>query len=223
MARILEGKAVAQAMSGRLRQRVEDLARRGVTPRLSILRAGEHERDLAYERAAAKRCGALGIAVETIALPDDASTADVLCAIDRINADARIHGCLILRPMPAGINDRAVRERLSAAKDVDGIGPASLARLFTRNGEGFSPCTARACLDLLDYYGVSLRGKHAVIIGRSLVVSRPLAMLMLGRDATVTICHTKTVDLPSICRTADVLVSAAGKAGLVDASYLRPG
>ncbi len=223
MAKILEGKAVARAMSGQLRLRAEELVRRGVEPRLSILRVGENESDLAYERAAAKRCGTLGIAVETTTLPKDASTAAVLCEIDRINADERIHGCLPLRPMPAAIDDDAVRERLAAHKDVDGIGPASLARLFTGSGEGFSPCTAQACLELLDYYGVTLQGKHAVIIGRSLVVSRPLAMLMVGRDATVTICHSKTEDLPALCRTADILVVAAGKAGMVDASYLRPG
>ena len=223
MAKVLEGKAVAAAMAGQLRLRAEALARRGVEPRLAILRVGDNGSDLAYERAAAKRCAALGIGVETVTLPGDADTQAVLAAIDRVNADERIHGCLPLRPLPGAIDDGSVRQRLSARKDVDGIGPASLARLFTGSGEGFSPCTAQACLELLDYYGVSLRGKHAVIIGRSLVVSRPLALLLVERDATVTICHTKTVDLPALCRTADILVSAAGKAGLVDASYLRPG
>ena len=223
MAKVLEGKAVAAAMAGQLRLRAEALARRGVAPRLAILRVGENGSDLAYERAAAKRCAALGIGVETVTLPGDADTQAVLAAIDRVNADDRIHGCLPLRPLPQAIDDGSVRQRLSARKDVDGIGPASLARLFTGSGEGFSPCTAQACLELLDYYGVSLRGRHAVIIGRSLVVSRPLALLLVERDATVTICHTKTADLPALCRTADILVSAAGKAGLVDASYLRPG
>ena len=223
MAKVLEGKAVAAAMAGQLRLRAEALARRGVAPRLAILRVGDNGSDLAYERAAAKRCAALGIGVETVTLPGDADTQAVLAAIDRVNADERIHGCLPLRPLPQAIDDGSARQRLSARKDVDGIGPASLARLFTGSGEGFSPCTAQACLELLDYYGVGLRGRHAVIIGRSLVVSRPLALLLVERDATVTICHTKTVDLPALCRTADVLVSAAGKAGLVDASYLRPG
>ena len=223
MTKVLEGKAVAAAMAGQLRLRAEALARRGVEPRLAILRVGDNGSDLAYERAAAKRCAALGIGVETVTLPGDADTQAVLAAIDRVNADERIHGCLPLRPLPGAIDDGSVRQRLSARKDVDGIGPASLARLFTGSGEGFSPCTAQACLELLDYYGVGLRGRHAVIIGRSLVVSRPLALLLVERDATVTICHTKTVDLPALCRTADILVSAAGKAGLVDASYLRPG
>ena len=223
MAKILGGKAVAKAMAGQLHRRTEELARHGVEPRLAILRVGDHGSDLAYERAAAKRCAALGIGVETVALPGDAATEAVLEAIDRINADERIHGCLPLRPLPEAIDDGLVRQRLSAHKDVDGIGPASLARLFTGSGEGFSPCTAQACLELLDYYGVAMRGKHAVIIGRSLVVSRPLALLLVERDATVTICHTKTVDLPALCRTADILVSAAGKAGLVGASCLRPG
>ncbi len=223
MARILEGKAVAASLSGQLRTRVEALAGRGVVPCLAILRVGDNPSDLAYERAATKRCAALGIGAYSVALPANASTKAVLDAIDRINADERIHGCLPLRPLPESIDDGMVRRRLDAQKDVDGIGPASLARLFTGSGEGFSPCTAQACLELLDYYGVSLRGKHAVIIGRSLVVSRPLALLLVERDATVTICHTKTEDLPAICRTADLLVSAAGKAGLVNASYLRPG
>ena len=223
MARILEGKTVARAMSEQLRLRAETLRKRGIEPRLAILRVGGNESDLAYERAAAKRCAGLGIGVSCTALPEEASTQAVLDEIDRINLDGGIHGCLPLRPLPAGIDDGAVRERLSARKDVDGIGPASLARLFTGSGEGYSPCTAQACLELLDYYGVPLRGRHAVIIGRSLVVSRPLALLLVERDATVTICHTRTRDLPALCRTADLLVSAAGKAGLVDASYLRSG
>lgn len=223
MATILEGKAVARAMSGQLCLRVKALAERGVEPRLAILRVGDNESDLAYERAAVKRCAMLGIGVESAVLPADAATEAVLDVIDRINADRRIHGCLPLRPLPEAIDDSRVRQRLAAHKDVDGVGPASLARLFTGSGEGFSPCTAQACLELLDYYGVSTRGKHAVIIGRSLVVSRPLALLLVERDATVTICHTRTRDLPGICRTADILISAAGRAGLVDASYLRAG
>ena len=210
-------------MSGQLQLRVEELKKRGIEPRLAILRVGEHGRDLAYERAATRRCAGLGIGVETVALPADTGLETVLAAIDRINADERIHGCLPLRPLPAAIDDGCVRERLSARKDVDGIGPASLARLFTGSGKGYSPCTAQACLELLDYYGIATRGRHAVIIGRSLVVSRPLAMLMIERDATVTVCHTATEDLPAVCRTADILVSAAGKAGLVDATFLRPG
>ena len=223
MAKILEGKAVARAMSGQLQLRVEELKKRGIEPRLAILRVGEHGRDLAYERAAKRRCAGLGIGVETVALPSDTGLDAVLAAIDRINADERIHGCLPLRPLPTSIDDGCVRERLSARKDVDGIGPASLARLFTGSGKGYSPCTAQACLELLDYYGIATRGRHAVIIGRSPVVSRPLAMLMIERDATVTVCHTATEDLPAVCRTADILVSAAGKAGLVNAAFLRPG
>lgn len=223
MARILEGKTVARAMSDELRRRAEELKARGIEPRLAIVRVGGNESDLAYERAAAKRCATLGIGVSCTALPEDAATRAVLDEIDRINLDDSIHGCLPLRPLPKAIDDGAVRERLSARKDVDGIGPASLARLFTGSGEGYSPCTAQACLELLDHYGVPLRGRHAVIIGRSLVVSRPLALLLVERDATVTICHTRTRELPALCRTADLLVSAAGKAGLVDASFLRPG
>ena len=220
---LLEGKAVAAALSGQLRLRAEALAGRGVQPRLGILRIGAQERDLAYERAAARRCASLGIAVDALALPEDAATEDVLAAVEDINADERIHGCLLLRPLPAGIDDDRVRQRLDAHKDVDGIGPASLARLFTGHGEGYSPCTAQACLELLDHYGLRIRGRHAVIIGRSLVVSKPLALLLVERDATVTVCHTKTEDLAALCRSADILVSAAGKAGLVDASFLRPG
>ncbi len=223
MAKLLEGKAVAKAMSGELRSRVEELAGRGIVPRLAILRVGKNGSDLAYEQAAIRRCTALGIEVTTVALPLSASSEEVSDAIDRINADERIHGCLPLRPMPEAIDDSLVRQRLAARKDVDGIGPASLAKLFTGGGEGFSPCTAQACLELLGFYGVPIQGKHAVIIGRSLVVSRPLALLLVERDATVTICHTKTEDLPAVCRSADILVSAAGKAGLVDASFIRPG
>ncbi len=223
MAKILEGKTVAQALAGQLRLRVDELRKHGLQPRLAILRVGEHESDLAYERAAIKRCAGLGIEVEAVTLPENVTTTAVLDAIERINSDERIHGCLPLRPMPAAVDDNAVRDCLAAAKDVDGIGPTSLAGLFTGAAGGFCPCTAQACLELLDYYGVPLRGKHAVIIGRSLVVSKPLAMLLVGRDATVTISHTKTEDLPALCRSADILVAAAGRAGMVDSSFLRPG
>lgn len=223
MAQRLEGKAVVAAMAAELSERVRALKEKGVQPTLAILRMGERPEDLSYERAAAKRCAQLGIELRSVVLPEDASTEQLLSTVDWINQDGAVHGCLPMRPFPAQIDERAVCERLSARKDMDGVGDRSLAAVFTGRGEGFCPCTAQACVELLRHYGVQLRGKRAVVIGRSLVVGKPLAMLLTARDATVTLCHSRTEELAAICREADILVAAVGSAGMVDERFVRPG
>ena len=221
MAQILYGKAVAEAMAEELKQRTARLKARGVTPALAILRVGEAAASRAYERAALRRCGELGLDTVTVELPEDSDTASVCAAVERINEDEGLHGCLILQPLPKQVDSAAVFERLRPEKDVDGVTSRSASRVFTGVGPGFCPCTAQACLELLDHYDVPLAGRRAAVIGRSLVVGKPLAMLLTARDATVTLCHSRTKDLPGVCREAEILIAAVGRAEMVDERYVN--
>lgn len=220
MADILKGSEVTAAINTRLKERVERLKEVDIIPRLAIIRVGEKPDDVAYERSAVKRCNAIGVTAESFILPEDAAQNDLLAVIERVNTDDKIHGCLLLRPLPKQFDDEAVRNALSCEKDVDGITDDSLAGVFAGTGKGYPPCTAAACMEILEHFGVELKGKRAVVIGRSLVVGKPLAMMLLVKHATVTICHTRTVDMPAICREAQILIAAAGSAGMVREEYL---
>ncbi len=223
MAQVWKGAEVTAALNRELAERIEKLKMCGVSPRLAIVRMGENDGDMAYERNAIKRCESLGISVECVALDASAAEETLLRAIRSINDDASIHGCLLLRPLPKHINDAAARNALRPEKDVDGITDASLAGVFANEPKGFPPCTAAACMQLLRHYGCAPEGKRAVVIGRSLVVGRPVAMLLMHQNATVTVCHTKTKDLPNICREADILIVSAGRAELINAAAVRAG
>jgi methylenetetrahydrofolate dehydrogenase (NADP+)/methenyltetrahydrofolate cyclohydrolase len=223
MARILSGTEVAESMNRTMAETAGTLRARGVRPTLAVIRMGARADDLAYERGAAKRCEAVGIAVKSLALPADAGRAALLEVIRAVNEDAGIHGALLLRPLPPHIREDEARAALSPAKDVDGITDASLAGLFSGGGAGFAPCTAEACMEILSYYGVKTAGRRAVVVGRSLVVGRPVAMLLLRADATVTVCHTKTENLPAAVREGDIVVAAAGAAGCLGAACFGPG
>lgn len=223
MAELFKGAPVSAALSERIRADVQALGARGVTPRLAIVRAGASPDDLAYERGASKRAAALGVETETVALPLDVTQERLLDELARLNAAPEVHGILLLRPLPAHIDEAAACNAILPDKDVDGVTNASLAAVFTGAPHGFAPCTAAACIALLDHYGVELAGKRAVVVGRSLVVGRPLAMLLLHRNATVTLCHTRTRDLAAVCREADILVAAAGREGVVGAAHVSAG
>lgn len=223
MAQLWKGAPVAAALTEQLSQRAQALIAKGVTPTLAIVRVGERPEDLSYERGALKRCEKVGIAVRQYLLTATSSQTDLMEVIKEINRDDSIHGCLLFRPLPKHMDEAAVCAALSPVKDVDGITAGSLAAVFSGSGAGYPPCTAQACLEILDHYGYELKGKRAVVVGRSLVIGKPVSMLLLGRHATVTICHTRTADLPAECRRADVLVAAAGKAGAVSAQCLAPG
>ena len=184
---------------------------------------GERPEDLSYERGAVKRCEKVGIAVKRFVLSEDASQEELTALLRQINGAPDIHGCLLFRPLPRHMDEGAVCAALSPAKDVDGITPGSLASVFSGDQLGYPPCTAQACMELLDYYGYDLTGRRAVVVGRSLVIGRPAAMLLLGRNATVTLCHTRTADLAAECRQAEVLIAAAGKAKVIGADHLAPG
>lgn len=223
MAQLWKGAPVATALTERLIPRAQALAEKGVAPTLAIVRVGERPEDLSYERGALKRCEKVGIAVRQFLLTSEATQTDLMEVIEEVNRDDSIHGCLMFRPLPKHMDEQAACAALSPAKDVDGITAGSLAAVFSGSGTGYPPCTAQACLEILDHYGYELKGKRAVVVGRSMVIGKPVSMLLLGRHATVTICHTRTADLPAECRRADVLVAAAGKAGAVSAQCLAPG
>ena len=223
MATIFKGAEVNSALNARIAADVEALKARGVEPKLGIIRVGERPDDLSYERTAEKRAEKLGVAVEKIVLPEDVSQAELLGVIKGVNENPLIHGVLLFRPLPKHLDEDAVCNALAPEKDIDGITDLSCAGVFAGKELGFAPCTPSACMEILEHYGVELRGKKAVVIGRSLVVGKPAAMMLLKRNATVTVCHTRTADLPAVCREADVLIAAAGKARMVTADFVRPG
>ena len=225
MAELLLGKEVASSMEEDLKKRITALAGNGITPKLVIVRCGENQSDLAYERGILKRAETVGIAVEKVVFPETVSKEELTATIETVNADEKIHGCLIFRPLPSHLRaeQEEICNRLAPEKDVDGITDLSYAGVFTGKKLGFAPCTPEACIAMLDHYGVELIGKNVVLIGRSLVVGKPLAMLLLARHATVTVCHTRTVDLPSIARGADILITAAGALGSLTKEYVKPG
>ena len=223
MAEILKGAPAAKAIIEDLIPRVEKLTAAGVVPTLAIVRMGEEGSQLSYQRNATRKCESIGARVLSFDLPESSSQEELLALIESINTRRDIHGCLILRPLPGHIDERAVCEALAPEKDLDCATALSLAAVFSGRGAGYPPCTAQACLEMLDHYRVDVAGKHVVVVGRSLVVGRPVSLLLQARNATVTMCHSRSVGLPELCRRADVLVVAAGKAGLIGAEHLSPG
>ena len=223
MAELLKGKPVVDAMAQDICARVEALAASGVTPTLAIVRVGERPDDLSYERTAMKRAAGLGISVKQYVLDAEASQADLEAALCDVNADDQVHGCLMFRPLPRSIDEKAMCATLAAAKDVDGISTASLASVFTDGSDGFPPATAEACVKMLDHYQVPIEGKHVVVIGRSLVIGKPVAMMLLRRNATVTMCHSRTENLAEVCRAADIVICATGRARAYGREFFRAG
>lgn len=219
MAKLLKGAEVASFINERSISDLRKLADRGISPSLAIVRVGEREDDIAYESGAVKRCEKVGVAVKHVVLPADVTEEALISEIERLNQDSSVHGVLIFMPLPSHLNSERIRRVLSPEKDIDGITYGSLAGVFTGSGEGFPPCTARACIEILDYYGIDCTGKKAVVIGRSLVVGKPAAMLLLQKNATVTLCHTKTADMPSLSKDADILIVAAGKPKALGPEY----
>ena len=223
MAELLKGAPVAEAINERSAELLNRLKARGITPTLAMLRVGEREDDIAYENGAAKRCEKVGVQVRRVTLPENVSQNELEEEIRRLNEETDVHGVLMFMPLPKQLDSAAARRILSPAKDVDGITDGSLVGVFTGSGEGFAPCTAQACIEILDHYGIDCKGKRAVVVGRSLVVGKPVSMLLLAKNATVTLCHTRTVDLPHEAQNAEILIAAAGKAGTVRAEHLRDG
>ena len=223
MAELWKGAPAAAALMEDLTGRVERLSGAGVTPTLAIVRVGERPDDCAYETGAVKRCEKAGVAVKRFPLPAGCSALELRAVLEHINAVSEIHGCLLLRPLPDPAMEEMACALLDPKKDVDCMTPAALAGVFAGKGWGYPPCTAQACLELLKYYKTALTGKRAVVVGRSLVIGKPVSMLLQAENATVTMCHTRTVDLPAVCRGAEVLIAAAGRANLLGAAHVSPG
>ena len=222
MAKILKGKEVADALTSQMKQDVENLKAAGVTPTLCIFRVGERPDDLSYERGAAKRASLVGIEVRKVILPADVSQEEFDQEFKNVNEDESIHGILLFRPLPKHLDNEKARQMLNPAKDIDGCTDLSLAGVFTNTKTGFPPCTAQAAMEILHYYGIPIKGRKAAVIGRSLVVGRPVAMMLMHENATVVNCHTRTVDVPSITREADILITASGQLHSVTKEYTNP-
>lgn len=217
------GSEVAKAMKERLVCEVEKLKEAGTEPCLAIVRVGARPDDLAYERGAVKRMELTGIACRVIPLEEGISQEAFEEAFRKVNDDPSVHGILLFQPLPEGLDAEPVRKMIRPEKDVDGMSPVNVAKVFAGDKSGFAPCTAEAVMVMLAHYGISLEGKNAVIAGRSMVVGRPLAMLMLAENATVTICHTRTKEFAKTCREADILAVCAGKAKLITEEMVGEG
>lgn len=222
MAEILKGMPVANAITEVIAADAEALKSRGVTPTLAIVRIGERPDDLAYERGAMKRAEKCGVEVVNEVFSEDISESEFFEALERINQDDSVHGILMMQPLPEHINGAKAREMIAAEKDVDGCTSASMAGVFTNTKTGYPPCTAEAAMEMLHFYGIDIKGKKAAVIGRSLVIGRPVGMMLMHENATVVNCHTGTEDVPSITSKADILIAAAGRLRSVTQEYTNP-
>ena len=219
----LRGMKVVNAVKEALSARAEELSSSFARPRLAIVRIGDRPDDEAYLRGAIKRCESVGIACDLNAFEKSIKNADFLDAFKLINDDPSIHAILVMAPLPEGIDFGAVKNMINPAKDVDCMSPSNMARLFSGDASAHAPCTPAAVMEILKFNDIPISGSRVTIVGRSLVVGKPLAMLLLAENATLTICHTRTRDLADECRRADILIAAAGKAEMIGAGCIKPG
>ncbi len=222
MAELLKGKAVAKSLTEDSKAKAEALKAKGIVPTLAIVRVGENPGDLSYEKGALKRAEQTGIEVKQFVFPETVTQEELIGAIESINRDDQIHGVLMFRPLPKHIDEKAVCESLAPAKDMDGITSGSMAGVFMDSDLGYPPCTAEACMEILDHYGIELKGKKVTVMGRSLVIGKPVAMMVMRRHATITICHSRTTqeDFAKAGQEADIVIAALGRAKMVGADKL---
>lgn len=223
MAKVLLGKEVADVLTEELIERVAKLKDNGVEPTLAIVRLGAEADDLSYERGALKRAERVGVKVNVHELARDLSQEDLEQVILDINADDSVHGCLVFRPLPQQIDEEKIGAMLASKKDIDGFTDGSLAGVFKGEDSGFAPCTAEAAIAILKHYNVNLNGARAVVLGRSLVIGKPVAMMLLQENSTVTICHSRTKEIAKAAKDADVLIAAVGQAKMVTPEFCNPG
>lgn len=219
----LAGKPVVETLRENIIARVSTLNEKQVTPTLLLIRVGEREDDIFYERSILKNCGLLGIECQVRELPVDVSMEELTQVFHEENHNPNIHGIMIFRPLPEHLDPEAIRNLIDPAKDIDCMSPVNLEKVFEGNSNGFAPCTPKAVVELLKHYEIPLNGTNVAIAGRSLVVGKPLAMLLLDEHATVTICHSRTKDMPSVTGKADVVVAAIGKAKFMTEEYFSEG
>jgi methylenetetrahydrofolate dehydrogenase (NADP+)/methenyltetrahydrofolate cyclohydrolase len=220
---LLSGKDVAAAMQEQMKKDVEALKAKGIKPALGIIRMGEKPNDISYEKGATKNCEAVGVEVKNYILPEDAPQSELLKAIKSANEDKNVHGILLFRPLPKQINDNEARAALLPAKDMDGITDGSMAGIYSDTGAGYPPCTAESVIKILDHYKIDAAGKDVVVLGRSTVIGKPVSMLLLKKNGTVTVCHSKTKDLSKKVQSADIVVVAMGRAWSVGKECFKAG
>jgi methylenetetrahydrofolate dehydrogenase (NADP+)/methenyltetrahydrofolate cyclohydrolase len=223
MAQLLDGKAVAAALAESLKKDVEALKAMGVTPTLGIIRVGEKGPDISYEKGATKRAEEVGAAVKNYILPEDTTQDALLKVIKEANEDKGVHGILLFRPLPKHIDDNVARAALLPQKDMDGITDGSMAGIYSDSNQGYAPCTAESVIKILDHYKIDPSGKKVVVLGRSTVIGKPVSMLLLKKNGTVTVCHSKTNNLPEVVKAADIVVVAMGRALSVGKDSFKAG
>ena len=219
----LRGMPAAKAILADLQERVDRLSKKGVVPKLSVVRVGAREDDLSYERGIYKRFESVGAKVETIELPLSVTQEELESVIAALNEDTSVHGVLMFRPLPKSLDENKIKSLLAEEKDVDCLTSANDAHLFAGDKKGYPPCTPQAVMEILDHYDIDLNGKKVTVVGRSMVVGKPVAMLLLAKNATVTICHTRTRELQQECRNADIIVACAGVPRMITSEFVREG
>lgn len=223
MAIVMKGLEAVNGMKTKMLAEIEELKKKGINPCLAIVRLGARPDDQAYERGAIKRCEGLGIKCTVVEYEESISQDELIKNIEEINSDGTIHGILLFRPLPKHIDENVIKYIIGNDKDVDCLNPINVAKVFEGDETGFAPCTPEAVMEMLEHYNIDVTGKRVVVIGRSLVVGKPLSMLLLKKNATVTVCHTRTNNLEELCRSAEILIAAAGKAKMVSEKFVSPG
>ena len=223
MSVLMKGADVANAMKEVLINKVESLKEKGVNPCLTIVRVGNRSDDLSYERGAKKRMETIGIECRILELPEDIQQEDFEKEFAAVNDDPTVHGILLFRPLPKHLDEEPVIASVNPEKDMDCMSQVNMAKVFSGDESGYAPCTAEAVMEMFAHYGIDLTGKQVTVVGRSMVVGKPLAMMLLKKNATITVCHTRTADLPETCRNAEILVAAAGKAKMITADMVGEG
>lgn len=220
---IIKGKPVADQISETLIKEVNELVKEGINPKLAILRVGAKGNDLAYERGALKRCQTIGIETEVIELSEDITQEEYEKALRNLNENKDIHGILCFRPLPKQLNEEEIKYVISPEKDVDCFSPINSAKIMEGDTSGFPPCTPTAVVEILKHYNVELQGANVAVLGRSMVVGKPTAMLLLNENATVTICHSRTKNLEKVTSEADILIAAVGRAKMIKENFTKKG
>ena len=218
---ILKGLPVANAINEKLMEQVKSIE--GPLPHLAIIRVGERPDDCSYERGAVKKMDKVGVRCTTYTFGADIDNDTFQAEFDKINENPDIDGILMLRPLPKQLDEKQIENKIDPRKDLDGISPLNLAKVYAGDESGYAPCTAEAVIEMLDYAGIDIKGKRVTVVGRSLVIGKPVSMLLMKRNATVTVCHTKTVDMAGTCKNAEILVAAAGSARMIKKEYVADG
>ncbi|EGT3800377.1 bifunctional 5,10-methylene-tetrahydrofolate dehydrogenase/5,10-methylene-tetrahydrofolate cyclohydrolase [Clostridioides difficile] len=220
---IIKGKPVADKISEELIKEVDLLIKEGINPKLTIVRVGARSDDLSYERGALKRCQNIGITTEVLELAEEITQEEYIDVLKRVNDDKNVNGILCFRPLPKHLNEEVIKYVIAPEKDVDCFSPINSAKVMEGDKSGFPPCTPTAVVEILKHYNVDLKGSKVTVLGRSMVVGKPVSMLLLSEHATVTICHSKTKNLSGVAAEADVLIAAIGRAKMVDESFVKDG